>query len=54
MPHFDENGLDTWICQKCCKIFTLKTMPQWRPDITGRTSAGNVCPSCIEKHESKK
>jgi hypothetical protein len=26
----------------------------WRPDITGRPSAGNVCPECVKAHEARK
>ena len=45
-------GVDTYICQKCAKIFCSKCNPSvWRPDITGHKSAGNVCPGCLKTHE---
>lgn len=53
MPHFSSccPGADTYICQKCAKIFCSKCQPsQWRPDITGHKSAGNVCPKCLEEY----
>ncbi len=53
MPHFSSccPGADTYICQKCGKIFCSKCQPsQWRPDITGHKSAGNVCPKCLEEY----
>jgi hypothetical protein len=53
MPTFSKNGNDEYICQKCARIFDSVEQPsQWRPDITGHTSAGNVCPSCVQKHET--
>lgn len=57
MPHFSSccPGADTYICQKCAKIFCSKCQPsQWRPDITGHKSAGNVCPNCLKKFEPNK
>lgn len=50
MPHFDENGRDTVICQVCVRIVTEAT---WRPDITGHKSAGNVCNRCLANHQQK-
>lgn len=51
MPHFSDEGNDTYICQKCARIFdSVKYPSEWRPDITGKESAGNVCPSCVAKH----
>ena len=49
MPHFCETcGGDTYICQKCAKVFCNKEHPStWRPDITGHSGAGNVCPACL-------
>jgi hypothetical protein len=55
MPHFSSccRGADEYICQKCGKIFCSNCHPpEWRPDITGHKSAGNVCPSCLEKHDT--
>lgn len=46
MPHFDADGNDTYICQKCTRIFTgVKSPPTWRKDICG----GNACPNCNAK-----
>lgn len=54
MPHFDTNGADTYICQKCARIFnSVKYPPTWRPDITGHKSAGNVCPACLNDANTK-
>ncbi len=48
MPHFSESGNDTYICQRCARVFDSVEQPsQWRPDITGNSSAGNVCPACV-------
>lgn len=46
MPHFDENGNDTVICQLCASIVSKA---EWRSDLTGNKSAGNVCLPCIKK-----
>lgn len=56
MPHFcSKCGADEYICQKCGKIFCSQEHPsQWRPDITGHESAGNVCPWCLEIHLMEK
>jgi hypothetical protein len=51
MPHFDQHGGDQWICQKCLSIFDSTVNSEWRPDITGNKCAGNVCPSCLAKHD---
>ena len=54
MPHFSSccKGADTYICQKCAKIFCGGCQQSsWRPDITGLKSAGNVCPKCLKKYE---
>jgi rubrerythrin len=53
MPHFDEYGGDTWICQVCGKIKNSLVPSVWRPDITGHKSAGNVCPDCLRIYEKK-
>jgi hypothetical protein len=50
MPHFSESGHDEVICQKCGRIVnTGKEKVEWRPDITGNQSAGNVCVPCIQQ-----
>jgi len=51
MPHFSKCcGADEYICQVCWNIFCDKCRPsEWRPDVTGHKSAGNVCPSCLKK-----
>ncbi len=56
MPWFSQCcGADEYICQKCGKIFCSRCHPsQWRKDITRNLSAGNVCPSCVEKHDGPK
>lgn len=51
MPHFDSDGYGTWICQVCGKVYSDRVRSEWRPDVTGHKSAGNVCPTCLEKHE---
>ena len=51
MPHFDEYGGDQWICQKCGGIFDSRDKSEWRPDITGCISAGNVCPCCVAAYK---
>ena len=55
MPHFcDWCGAETYICQKCRKIFCSEDHPpKWRPDITGNESAGNVCPMCLKRYDLK-
>lgn len=43
------DGNDMYICQVCGRdLDSVKFPPQWRPDITGRNSAGNVCPPCVQ------
>jgi hypothetical protein len=51
MPHFDEQGRDTVICQKCGKVVTEAS---WRPDITGSKSAGNVCATCESAYDVRR
>lgn len=46
MPHFDEHGRDTVICQLCGRTVSEAT---WRPDLTRNKSAGNVCAACVAK-----
>lgn len=54
MPHFDENGFDTVICQVCARIVsTGKEEVFWRCDITGSASAGNVCEGCVAAYEAE-
>jgi len=56
MPHFDEDGNDTYLCQAgCMRVLsaTAENMPVWRPDITGHEGAGNTCPDCLRRFESK-
>ena len=50
MPHFSDccPGADTYVCQVCATIHCGGCEPsEWRTDITGSSSAGNVCPNCI-------
>ena len=51
MPHFDQYGGDTWLCQaphhSGNRIQDSRVVSQWRPDITGLQSAGNCCPACV-------
>jgi hypothetical protein len=52
MPHFSNccPNADTWICQVCAKIYCGGCVrSEWRPDITGHESAGNVCLTCLGK-----
>ena len=54
MPHFSESGHDLVLCQVCGRDVDSGTEEvSWRPDITGHKSAGNVCPSCVSKHDHK-
>lgn len=54
MPHFSKSGHDMVLCQVCGRdIDTGKDQPEWRVDITGNKSAGNVCPSCVAMHDDK-
>lgn len=54
MPRFSETGADMYICQVCGRdLDSEKHPPEWRTDITMRTSAANVCPSCVQAHEQK-
>ena len=55
MPHFSKCcGADDYICQVCGRIKCSKcNTPEWRPDITGHKSAGNVCLECLEKYEER-
>ena len=53
MPHFASckrhAGCDTYICQMCATVLCSGCFkPEWRPDITGHASAGNVCPACVK------
>lgn len=42
-------GQDTYICQSCGRELCAEVYPPvWRPDITGHSSAGNVCPTCLD------
>lgn len=53
MPTFGPNGRDEFICQKCARVLESTDLyPQWRPDITGNESAGNVCMQCIRQHDA--
>ncbi len=51
MPHFSSCcGRDEYICQKCGVIKCSNcSTPEWRPDITGHKSAGNVCKECMSR-----
>lgn len=49
MPHFNNQGVETVICQKCHKVVP-GSQATWRPDITGHQFAGNVCSDCLRKH----
>jgi hypothetical protein len=54
MPKFSSSGHDVVLCQVCARdIDTEFEMPSWRPDITGRQSAANVCPKCVDAHDEK-
>lgn len=51
MPTFSAKGNDEYICQICTDILdSVDYPPEWRPDITGSTCAGNVCPTCVEEY----
>ena len=54
MPHFDEQGRGTWLCQVCTNVYHDGIESQWRPDITGHESAGNACPDCVRRFEAQK
>lgn len=56
MPHFSDccPGADTYICQVCGTIHCSNCEPsQWRPDLTGSQSAGNVCPECRKSNRKR-
>lgn len=51
MPTFSKSGADEYTCQKCARrLDSEKYPPEWRPDITGNSSAANVCPECLNWH----
>lgn len=59
MPHFtscsEHDGYDEWVCQSCGKVLCSGCVPsEWRPDITGSKSFGNICPTCILSYNNKK
>jgi hypothetical protein len=45
---------DGWICQICATIKPDTERPEWRPEITGHKSAGNVCALCRSLHRGTK
>jgi hypothetical protein len=48
MPRFSEAGYDMYICQVCGRdLDSFIYPPQWRPELTGSSSAGNICPACF-------
>jgi hypothetical protein len=56
MPHFSDCcGSDEYVCQVCGGIFCGQCVPAvWRKDITKSEHAGNVCPTCLKRHEALK
>jgi len=45
MPHFSESGNDTYICQKCTRVFdSVKYPPVW--SFGDGVPRGNICPNC--------
>lgn len=50
MPHFDENGIGTWICQLCAGIYNNLIKSTWMTPVPGKTFDGNVCPSCVSSY----
>jgi hypothetical protein len=45
---FCSCGQDTYLCQVCAReLCGAQLPPAWRPDLTGHTSAGNICPKCL-------
>lgn len=51
MPHFDENGYGTWICQSCGRIYNDLIRSVWATPVPGKGFSGNVCPTCVEKYK---
>lgn len=58
MPHFcskcSAKGItsDEYICQVCGSIkCSVEEPSEWRPDLTGKESAGNICPVCLRTKE---
>ena len=51
MPHFDENGRDTVLCQVCLKVQPLTTGHEvtWMQPIPGKAYNGNVCNACLDR-----
>src|SRR5687767_2077690 len=41
MPHFNESGEGTWICQKCFVEYPATTFATWKKKV------GNLCPGCV-------
>lgn len=54
MPHFDQYGNETWICQICGRIKPSSEISDWRPEVTENRSAGNVCLPCLETHQASR
>lgn len=53
MPHFSIccPGADSYICQVCGHDKCSACQPSvWRTDITKCSSAGNVCPTCLQRY----
>ena len=52
MPHFSDCcEIDEYICQRCGVVHCGNCEPSsWLPNITQNKRAGNICPSCLEKH----
>lgn len=52
MPHFSETDHDVVMCQVCGRdIDCGREEPQWRPDVTGKSGAGNACQHCVARFE---
>lgn len=51
MPHFNDEGHDTALCQLCGNVFDVQIeKSHWAPDLTGSPSAGLVCDTCYKEH----
>ncbi len=51
MPHFNEDGDATWLCQRCAMVYTDKFHSTWVDRGTELAATlgchGNVCDNCL-------
>lgn len=55
MPRFSHTGHDMCLCQICGRdVDTGAEQVEWKPEVTGSESAGNVCSKCLFLHARTK